>query len=46
MTEQNPSQMLGMAKFWLYAEARSLLTSFAASRAVIDAFVRYGWISE
>ncbi|WFD34508.1 hypothetical protein MCUN1_001349 [Malassezia cuniculi] len=40
------SHLMGMAKVWLYAEARSLLASFTTSRAVVDAFVRYGWISE
>lgn len=45
-TDTDASHVQGMAKLWLYAEARSMLTSFALSPAVVDAFIRYGWLSE
>ena len=40
------SDLLPMVKIWLYVETRSMLMSLADSPAIVDAFVRYGWLSE
>lgn len=38
--------IIPMAKLWIYVETRSLLMGLTNSPERVDAFVRYGWLSE
>lgn len=40
------SSLLPMLKLWLYMECRSLVLAPQNSPQIVDAFVRYGWLSE